>query len=71
MSDLSNTGPHPTITSRLLEQLTDMTNLLDQAPAEIFAQDEGWTVLERALDSMETLRAHAELHRPTTSLPLR
>lgn len=56
---------HPTVRTRLLEELGSMTNLLDQTPADLFAEDDAWLLLQRHAESIETLMRHAELHRPS------
>ena len=60
-----NTGTHPAIAERLVEQMNDIARLVDIVDAVTFATDDGWTALHRLLESLEAAAREAELLRPT------
>jgi hypothetical protein len=57
-------GAHPAIVDRLVEQLHDVTLLLDTADAQTFAADDPHDALRMLSVSCEKLLAEAAKHRP-------
>jgi hypothetical protein len=59
-----NDATHPAVVERITKEMWATARVLDASTAQAFAADEPWKALQFLRQSVETLAAEAELHRP-------